>query len=55
MSITKKTTPEGVVFEKSRLKAKASSLSTCKKLLLPVFIEGVGEINYNTGALKCQV
>ena len=31
----RKTTPERVVLEKSRLKAKASSLSTRKKLLLP--------------------
>ena len=41
--VTKKTTPEGVVFEKSRLKAKASSLSTRKKPLLPIFIRGVGK------------
>lgn len=40
---TLKTTPAGVVCEKSTLKAKDSSLSTRKKLLLPVFIKGVGK------------
>jgi hypothetical protein len=38
----KKSHPEGWL-EKSRLKAKASSLSTRRKLLLPVFIWGVGK------------
>ena len=50
----RKTTPGEVVPEKSRLKAKASSLSTRKKLLLP-FKMGVGKNNYNIGVLKCQV
>ena len=39
----RKTTPEGVVLEKSHLKPRVSSLSTRRKPLLRLFIGGVGK------------
>ena len=52
----KKPPQNGVVLEKSRLKAKASSLSTRYSPLLPVFVRGVGNniIPKENVYVKCE-